>query len=204
MKKSSFDDPNICNLCSSGCQGKHSLFFFSPSLSLSANFRFLVHSFGCWWVNILWSLPLTVFGHLVCSWSVPIYSISEFPIEEICIACLSCATTSGGVLGLRLLSGLLHLGQPWNWQGLSNRRKKGCEISLLLLTGMEQLVFSFEERLYLTLSRQTATSVCKWIQLFKCRGQKMKGILFKQCAPESQIIFLMSVFCKWKSSLFQH
>ena len=31
----------------------------------------------------------------------------------------------------------------------------------------------------------------------------MKGILFKQCAPKSQMIFLMSVFCKWKFSIFQ-
>lgn len=72
-----------------------------------------------------------------------------------------------------------------------------------LLAGTEQLVFSFEEHLYLTLSRQTGISVCKWIRLFKCTGQKMKGILFKQCAPKSQMIFLMSVFCKWKFSIFQ-
>lgn len=189
---------------------------FSPLLLVSS--RLLIHSFGCCWVNnILWCLSVNVLGCQVYRWCVPIYFISllNFPLKRSWLLTWL----------LNVPSGQWHQRQqclcrctgiwlaPWVPEAgtglimsppIGRKKKKSCEVCSLLLTGIEQLVFSFEEHLYLTLGRQTAISVCKWIQLFKCTGQKMKGILFKQCAPKSQMIFLMSVFCKWKFSIFQH
>lgn len=154
----------------------------------------MVSVFKCIWLSGL---------QLICCHLF--HFISKFPVEEILIARLSCESPhtsgdTGAAIPFQVHWDLAFLLDSHECSPVRVDNEHpvvgSWEVCLLVLAGTEQLVFSFEEHLYLTLSRQTALLVCKWIRLFKCTGQKMKGILFKQCAPKSQMIFLMSIFCK--------